>query len=185
MTAATAKPLEARIRQIVELRRLAAEVDAIRGRRLLLLARELRLELDDGIPKLPAARALGVSVKALDRWIATGDVPSLRRPGSGRSQVETDSVLDLVEEVTRLHEEGVVSGVIARALERLRDTGRLRPKLRPNEAPADLRRRYGETTPAERLRAAAELSYVQTRLVAAGKLVRAANESRGSGIGTS
>jgi DNA-binding transcriptional MerR regulator len=151
----------------------------------LLLARELRLELDDGIPKLPAARALGVSVKALDRWIATGAIPSLRRPGSGRSQVETDSVLDLLEEVTMLREEGVRSGVLARGVERLRETGRLRPKLRPNAAPADLRRRYRESTPAERLRDAAELSYVQTRLGAAGRLARTANEPGRSRIVTS
>jgi hypothetical protein len=104
----------------------------------LLLARELRLELDDSIPKLPAARALGVSVKSLDRWIATGDIPSLRRPGSSRSQIETDSVLDLLDEVTRLREEGVVSGVIAHGLARLREAGRLRPKLRPNAGPLTL-----------------------------------------------
>jgi len=40
--------------------------------------------------------------------------------------------------------------------------------LRPNQSPAELRRTYRETTSFERLRTAAELSHVQTRLAALG-----------------
>ena len=168
MTAAPTHALTAaRLHQIVELHRLAVGVAGSAGVRLWRIARELRLELGDAIPKLQAARALGVSVKALDKWVAKGEIPVLRRPGAGRSQVETDSILDLLAEVTILREEGAASGVIAAALRRLRERGQLRPKLRPNRTPAELRRAYLETTPVERLRAAAELSSVQTRLAAA------------------
>jgi hypothetical protein len=160
--------VDARLRQIVELRRVAADLHPPARDRIWRLARELRLELDDSIPKLPAARALGVSVKAMDKWVAKGEIPTLRRPGAGRSGVETDAVLDLLQAVTDLRLAGVTSGVIAAAIGRLRDQGRLRRKLRPNQSPAELRRTYRATTPLERLRTAAELSYVQTRLVALG-----------------
>jgi DNA-binding transcriptional MerR regulator len=160
--------LNVRLRQIVELRRVAAALDLPARDRIWRLARELRLELDDSVPKLPVARALGISVKALDKWVAKGEIPTLRRPGAGRSQVETDAVLDLLQEVTDLRLAGVTSGVIAAAIGRMRERGRLRRKLRPNQSPAELRRTYQTTTPLERLRTAAELSYVQTRLAALG-----------------
>jgi DNA-binding transcriptional MerR regulator len=160
--------VEVRLRQIVELRQLIDTLEPPARDVIWRLARELRLELDDSIPKLPAARALGISVKALDKWVAKGEIPTLRRPGAGRSQVETDAVLDLLHEVTELRLTGVTSGVIAAAITHLRDRGRLRRKLRPNQSPAELRRAYRETSPLERVRAAAELSYIQTRLAALG-----------------
>lgn len=160
--------LEERLRQIVELRRAAAFLDPSIGDRIWCIARELRLELGDSVPKLPAARALGISVKALDKWVAKDEIPTLRRPGARRSQVETDAILDLLEEVVELRQAGVTSGVIAAGIARLRDQGRLRPKLRPNRSASELRRAYQATTPLERLRTAAELSYVQTRLAALG-----------------
>ena len=58
---------------------------------------------------------------------------------------------------------------IAAALRRLRERGELRPKLKPNRTPAELRRAYLKTTPVERLRASAELSSVQTQLTAAAR----------------
>ena len=159
---------DVRLRQIVELRRVAAALDPPARHQIWRLARELRLELGDSVPKLPAARALGVSVKALDNWVAKGEIPTLSRPGAGRSRVETDAILDLLEEVSELRLTGVTSGVIAAAVGRMREQGRLRRKLRPNESPAELRRTYEATTPLERLRIAAELSYSQTRLAALG-----------------
>ena len=158
--------MDNRLRQIVELRRVAAALEPPAADQIWRLARELRLELDDSVPKLPVARALGISVKALDRWVTLGEIPTLRRPGAGRSRVETDAVLDLLQEVTDLRRAGVTRGVIAAAIGRLRDQGRLRRKLRPNQSSAELRRAYRTTTPLERLRIAAELSSVQTRLAA-------------------
>ena len=158
--------VDVRLGQIVELRRVAAALEPPARDRIWRLARELRLELDDSVPKLPAARALGISVKTLDKWVARGEIPTLRRPGAGRSQVETDTVLDLLQEATELRLAGATSGVVAVAIRRLREQGRLRPKLRPNPSPAELRRIYRTTTPLERLRTAAELSSVQTHLAA-------------------
>jgi DNA-binding transcriptional MerR regulator len=160
--------VDRRLRQVVELRRSAAGLDPSTRDRIWRIARELRLELGDSVPKLPAARALGISVKALDKWVAKGAIPPLRRPGAKRSQVETDAVLDLLEEVIDLRQAGVASGVIAAGIARLRDQGRLRPKLRPNRSATELRRSYRATSPVERLRTAAELSYVQTRLATLG-----------------
>lgn len=168
MTGERRPPTEERLRQIVELRRVATGLESPRRDRIWGVARELRLELDDSIPKLPAARALGISVTALDKWVAKGQVPALRRPGAGRSQVDADAILDLLEEVTTLRKSGVTSGVIAAAVGRLAEQGRLRRKLMPNRSPVELRRAYGTTTPVERLRRAAELSYVQTRLAPTG-----------------
>lgn len=156
--------MEQRLRQIVELRRASASLDSPTRDRLWRIARELRLELGDAVPKLPAARALGISIKGLDKWVAKGAIPTLRRPGAKRSQVETDAILDLLEEVVELRQAGLSSGVIAAAVARLRDQGRLRPKLGPNPTAAELRGAHQTTTPLERLRTAAELSYVQTRL---------------------
>src|SRR3954470_19905963 len=152
-----AAAVDVRLRQIVELRGIAAELDPPARDRIWRLARELRLELDDSVPKLPVARALRVSVKALDKWVAKGELPTLRRPGAGRSQIETDAALDLLQEVTELRRAGATSGVIAAAVGRLRDQGLLQRKLRPNQSPAELRRLYRETTPLERLHIAAEL----------------------------
>ena len=158
--------LAGRLHQIVELRRLAAQLEAPARDRLWRLARELRLEFDDSVPKLPAAGALGISVKALDKWIAKGALPTLRRPGAGRSRIETDAVLDLLEAVTDLREQGLSNGVVAAGVARLRQENRLRPKLRPNLSPAELRSVFEATAPFDRIRTAAELSYVQTRLAA-------------------
>ncbi len=143
-------------------------MDSRAGLRLWRVARALRLELGDSIPKVQAARALGISVKALDRWVARGEIPAFRRPNVARTRVETDAILDLLEEVTVLREEGAVSNVIATAIRRLRESGRLRPKLMPNASPAELRREYQQTIPVGRLRAAAELSYALTWLASAG-----------------
>lgn len=158
----------ARLQQIVELRRLTASLDPPAGLRLWRVARALRLELGDSIPKMQAARALGISVKALDKWVARGEIPAFRRRNVARSQAETDAILDLLEEVTVLREQGAASNVIATAIRRLRESGRLRPKLMPNQSPAELRREYRQTTPLGRLRAAADLSYVLTTLASAG-----------------
>ena len=100
-----------RLRQIVELLRVAAALDPRARYKARRRARELRLELGDSVPKLPLARALGVSVKALDNWVAKGEIPTLSRPGAGRSRVEADAILDLLEEASELRLAGVAWGV--------------------------------------------------------------------------
>jgi hypothetical protein len=71
----------------------------------------------------------------------------------------------VLEEVRRLREdENVSHGAGAKAFLRLVERGRPRPTLRPNASPQELRRSYLNSTPIERLRETAELSYVATTL---------------------
>jgi len=115
---------------------------------------------------------LGVSVTALDKWIARGRLPVVRRPGSSREQVDADALLDLAEEVTRLREDGQTRALLASAFERLATEGRPRPKLRPNQPTGELREHYQQTTPADRVREVAELSRVLTGLAVRGAATR-------------
>ena len=163
---------------VVALRIAASAVSDSRAReRLKRVERELRGEIGVGVPKRRAAAVLGVSVTALDKWIARGRLPVTRRPGSSREEIDADALLDLAEEVTRLREAGRTRGLLAAAFERLAETGRPRPKLRPNQSARELRQHYLRTTPRDRLREVAELSRVLTSLAARGA---AARQRRGS-----
>jgi DNA-binding transcriptional MerR regulator len=143
----------------VELRRVRRLVGDPDGRRRLgRVIRELRTSVGVGVPKRRAAAMLGVSVQALERWVRSGTLPVVRRPGSSRELIDAEALLLVAEEVGRLREEGVERGVLAEALRRLTAEGHLPRKLRPNQSAAELRHEYLHTTPAERLRAAAELS---------------------------
>ena len=135
--------------------------------------RLLRREVGPSVPKRRAAALLGVSVTALERWIAAGKLPTVRRAGR-REEVDADSLLDLVEEVRRLRDdEGVSRGVVAEALRRLAERGLPRPSVRPNTPPGELRRSYVSSTPAQRLAEAAELSLAATTLAGYGAPSRA------------
>lgn len=126
--------------------------------------RDLRRRLGEAIPKRRAAAALGVSVTALDTCIERRKLVVLRRPGAARAQVETDSLLDLVEQVAALREAGRRRGVLTEGISLLEQAGCLRASFRPNQSAAELRAEYLRMTPHERLREAAELSLVQTTL---------------------
>lgn len=132
----------------------------------------LRAELAGAVPKSVAARLLGVSTTALERWIDAGRLPVVRRPG-GREEVAADALLDVAEEVRRLREEGLTRGLLATALRRLEDRGLPRRRLQPNEPAGELRAAYEHSTPAERLRETAELSLAATTLAAYGARKRA------------
>ncbi len=160
---------ERTIEHVVSLRRAGTAVaDPRERRRLKRVERELQRTIGVGVPKRRAAAALGVSVTALDKWIARGRLPVVRRPGSSRAQIDADALLDLAEEVTRLREDGQTRALLAGAFERLAKEGRPRPKLRPNQSARELREHYRRTTPADRLREVAELSRVLTDLAARG-----------------
>jgi hypothetical protein len=110
-------------------------------------------------------------VTALDKWIARGRLPVVRRPGSSREEVDAVALLDLAEEVAQLREAGRTRGVLATAFERLAEQGRLRPQLRPNQSARELRGHFLRTTPSDRLREVAELSFVLTGLAARGAAI--------------
>jgi excisionase family DNA binding protein len=156
------------------IRRTQREIAGAEGRMRLRRAEALlRAELAGAVPKSVAARLLGVSTTALERWIDAGKLPAIRRPG-GREEVAAEALLDLAEEVSRLREEGVPRGLLATALRRLEERGLPRRRLRPNEPASELRAAYERSTPAERIRETAELSLAATTLAAYGARTRAA-----------
>jgi hypothetical protein len=162
--------------------RLAARYadDERAARQLRRAERLLRQAIGPSVPKRRAAALLGISVTALQRWIAAGKLPTVRRPG-GREEVDSDSLLDLVEEVRRLRDDESVSrGVVAEALRRLAERGLPRPRLRPNTPPRELRRSYLSSTPVERLAETAELSLAATTLAGYGARRRAFTGDRGT-----
>lgn len=164
------KAIEQTLRRLVALRRIATVVsDPREQRRLARVQRELLRELGFSVPKTPAAAVLGVSVNALDRWIAAGRMPTVRRPGTAREEVDADALLELAVEVDRLREDGVERGVLAAAFERLAADGKPRRRPRPNMPARELRADFLATTPVERLATGAELSYAGAILAAYGR----------------
>lgn len=162
---------------IVALRRAVRLVrDPRRQDRLIHAERRLRAALGPSVPKLAATRALGVSLTALDRWIDRGIVPVVRSEEHSRLRPETWPLLELLEEVERLREEGHTGHVVAAALRSLRrrpyGEGRwimsreLAALPRPNLSAQELRATALKTTPLGRLETVAELSEVLTTLAA-------------------
>lgn len=131
-------------------------------------------EVGTSVPKRRAAALLGISVTALQRWVRSGRLPVVRRAG-GREEIEAGALLDVVEEVRRIREEeDAPRAPVARAFRRLAARGLPRRKLRPNQPARELRAAYLRSTPAERLREAAELSFAVTTLARYGARRRAA-----------
>lgn len=164
-----ATTIEQAARRLVALRRIAPAVsDPREARRIDRLVRDVRRELGFTIPKTRAAAIVGVSVNALDRWIAAGRLPTIRRPESAREEIDADALVELAVEVDRLREEGVERGVLAAAFERLGAQGKPRRRPRPNMPARELRADYLSTTPQGRLATGAELSYAGAVLAAYG-----------------
>jgi len=127
----------------------------------------LRRQLGPSVPKRAAARLLGVSVTALDRWVDRGVLPVVTSPrGSRRLAVETLPLLELATTVRRLRRAGRTHRVLAEAVRELgwRDRGRrlvfrydVARLPRPNVPLDELQRQFEETTPEERVRQLAAL----------------------------
>jgi hypothetical protein len=165
--------VEQKLVHIVALRRVAGAVrDPVERRRLERVVRELSRSLGIGVAKRPAAAVLGVTVQALDRWIARGVLPVVRKPGSSRELIDSGALLPLAEEVSRLREAGQTRGLLGTAFRELERTGRLLRRLRPNQSAHELREAYLNTAPGERLRDVAELSYTVGVLAGHGAATR-------------
>lgn len=173
VTVSTAAALDA----VVALRRaIRATRDLGHQQRLSRVEQELRRAIGPSVPKLTAARALGVSLTALDRWIDRGLVPVVRVPGSSRLKPESSPLLELLEQVEVLREQGRRGQPVAAAMRRLgrRSDGAGRRVLsaelaalpRPNVPAWELRMAAESTTPLERLTSVAELSEAMTSLSA-------------------
>jgi hypothetical protein len=127
---------------------------------------DLRKLLGPSVSKRVAARALGVSPTALERWLGRGRLPLVRKNGSTRLELETGPFLDLAERVAALRSQGrrrPLSAafaslgwsddpdgpqILSEAVARL---------PRPNVSARELRERFRTTTPEERVRQAAAL----------------------------
>lgn len=154
------------VSQIVALRRVREAVEAPQERRRLAsVIRQLRRQLGVGVPKRQAASALGVAVQALDRWVAAGKIPVVRRAGSSRELIDTEALLALAVEAGRLREQGELR-VLARAIASLEECERLPRRLRPNPGAQELRHEFLHSTPAGRLQQAVELSQIGAALAA-------------------
>ena len=160
-----AATIEHSVARAIALRRVAAAVsDPVEARRLARVRRELRREIGFSVPKTRAAALLGVSVAALDRWIAAGRLPTVRKPGVAREEIDADAVVELAFQVELLREQGVQRGVLAAAFECLAAEGKPKRRPRPNMTAHELRADFLSSTPLERLRTGAELSSVATLL---------------------
>jgi DNA-binding transcriptional MerR regulator len=105
---------------IVELRLLAHATREPETRaRLRELEWRLRPLLEAGVAKRQAAAQLGVTVAALDKWIARGRLPVIARGGNSRRTVETRALLELAERVEALRRTGLERGLLAEAFRRL------------------------------------------------------------------
>jgi hypothetical protein len=105
---------------VVDLRLLAKQTREPDTRATLRrLERSLRGLLGPGLPKRPAAAHLGVSVTALDKWIARGRLPVVAKGRSSRRTVETGPFLELAEHVEELRRAGRERGLLAEAFSRL------------------------------------------------------------------
>jgi hypothetical protein len=171
-----ATPAEQLIRLILDLRvALKATRESETAARLRRVESNLRQLLGPSVAKAPAARLLGASATTLDRWIERGRLPVVANARSPRLAVETRPLLDLAEEVERLHRQGVKRSRLAQAFENLGwpddPEGRrvLREEIaalpRSNVPVLQLRRDYERTTPEERVLQLAALSRSLTRFV--------------------
>jgi hypothetical protein len=121
----------------------------------------LRNQIGPAVPKRAAARLLGVSVTALDRWIDRGFLPVVSSSrAAGRQAVEIAPLLELATAVRDLRRAGRTRAVLSEAFRRLGwaerghrvvyglDVARL---PRPNVSVDELQRHYRETVPQERV----------------------------------
>jgi len=77
----------------------------------------LRSSIPPTVKKSVASRVFGVSQNALERWLSSGEIATVRTP-SGRTEISVSEVLDLLEQMAELDD---VSRPLAAAVSRRRD----------------------------------------------------------------
>jgi len=176
--------IERALSDAVELRALAhASPDASVRSRLGEIARRRCADIGPSVPKLRAARMLGVSLTALDTWIERGAIPVRRRPSSSRQEVDTNAVIDLAVEIRALRATGRTRAPLATALARLNPAEKAPAAAMgtrgffPDQA-EERRRELALLTPGERVAQAITLSRSATRIAAAAARARAAKGAK-------
>jgi hypothetical protein len=162
---------------VVELRLVASKVSEPDARtQLARLTRRRITDIGPSIPKTRAAKALGVTVPALDRWIARGALKT-RRSTSSREEIDTLTVVDLAVEVASLAESGRKRGLLAEALARreraLAGRGMGTRAFFPDQQ-AERREELATVSAGERVAQAISLSRAATKIAVAGARARAA-----------
>lgn len=176
-------PTQEILAAVVALRRVVRTArDRARVERLARIERNLRAALGPSVPKLAAARALGVSLTALDRWIDRGLVPVVRSRSHSRLRPETWPLVELLEEVERQREQGRTGRLVGPALRQIgrRPYGEgrwivsadLAALPRPNVSAVELRAEAESSTPLERLETVVDLSEALTTLSELGAAAR-------------
>jgi hypothetical protein len=112
---------------IVRLRRAGREVPG--NRDISAVRSELERELGETVSRRLAARLLGVSHTALERWIKAGDLPVVYS-SEGRTEVPVPALLDLYEAVEADRAGGERRYALTPTIERRRAAAR---RLRPRE----------------------------------------------------
>ena len=106
------------VEAIVRLRR-AERVPVVAGD-VAPVRRELESQVGPTLSRSRASRLLGVSQTALDRWVDTGQVPSVLTP-RGRREVPLRFTVELLEEIQRLRDKGITRHPLATALGKRRE----------------------------------------------------------------
>lgn len=122
---------------IVRLRRAGRKLSSDRDIAAVRVA--LERELGETVSRRLAARMLGVSHTALDRWIKGGDLPVVYS-SKGRMEVPVPALLDLYETVEAERAEGPCRYVLAPTMARQREAAR---HLRVDDPPDDDRAQGG------------------------------------------
>jgi DNA-binding transcriptional MerR regulator len=104
-----------RLRRAERVEKVAPDVAPVR--------RDLESRLGATLSRSRAARILGVSQTALDRWVAAGQIPVVLTP-HGRREVPSRFVVELREAIDALLKKGVHRHVLAAALAERRDAAK-------------------------------------------------------------
>ena len=130
-------------RNVVRLRR--AERVPAAAHNVSPVRRDLEARLGSSLSRSRAARILGVSQTALDRWVSVGRIPVVLTP-AGRAEVPSQFVIEVREAIDELEERGNTRHLLAAALEeRRKKAERIVPASSLGEA-ASPRRRQGHRT---------------------------------------
>lgn len=127
------------VRNLVRLRR--AERRHGRDDDIVAVRRDLERAVGTTVTRAMAARLLGVTQPALERWIAAGDVPAVLTPG-GRREVPVAALLELAEAIEDRDDRHPLAAVLAdrrRAADALDVSALVRVDSRAGHRLAELR----------------------------------------------